>query len=122
MTDAIRIRKLLVPKYRDQMIGSMKTQAYAYGNRDVNYFCPSVRMGMATAVALEVSNLLQSAHVDFCLPPGRTVRFLEHIAGTRVKNRVIADIPMKRIQRHPRLAFVSRVRWRQMMAGRTQHQ
>lgn len=96
----------------------MTRQPRASGKRNVDYFCPTVRMGMATAAALESTEILRSAHVDFCVPPGKTARLLERMGGSRVKNRIIRDIPMNRIHRHPQLALISRARWIHMKAGR----
>lgn len=86
--------------------------------RNIDYFCTSVRMGMATAAALESAGRLRSAHVDLCVPPGRTARSLERIAGPRVKNRIVSDIPMSRIHVHPQLTLASRVRHMRSIAGR----
>ena len=66
-----------------------------------DFFCPSVRMGLQTAVALESVALLRSVHTDVCLPPGRAARVLERVAGPRVANRVVESIPAERIHRHP---------------------
>lgn len=83
-----------------------------------DYFCPSIRMGLRTAIALESAALLQSAHVDMCLPPGRAARALELVAGPRVANRVVSGIPVARIHRHPQIAVIARVRRRLRLAGR----
>lgn len=83
-----------------------------------DYFCPSIRRNLQTAVALESAALLRSAHVDFCLPPARIARSLERIAGPRVVNRVVRDIPSARIHRHPQLMIASRVRQRLYLSGR----
>jgi glycosyltransferase involved in cell wall biosynthesis len=82
-----------------------------------DFFCPSVRMGLQTAVALESVALLRSVHTDACLPPGRAARVLERVAGPRVANRVVGGIPAERIHRHPQLAVASRVRRRLLMSG-----
>ena len=74
-------------------------------------------MGLRTAIALESVALLRSAHVDACLPPGRTARVLERLAGPRVANRVVAGIPAERIHRHPQLMVASRVRRRLVLSG-----
>jgi glycosyltransferase involved in cell wall biosynthesis len=83
-----------------------------------DYFCPIVRMGLRTAIALESAALLRSAHVDICLPPGRTARVLERVAGPRVANRVVSGIPAARLHRHPQLTVTSRIRRRLRLAGR----
>jgi glycosyltransferase involved in cell wall biosynthesis len=85
---------------------------------DFDYFCPGIRMGLQTAVALESAALLRSAHVDACLPPGRAARALERIGGLRVANRVVQDIPPARIHRHPQLMIANRVRQRLLLSGR----
>jgi glycosyltransferase involved in cell wall biosynthesis len=85
---------------------------------DFDYFCPGIRMGLQTAVALESAALLRSAHVDACLPPGRAARALERVAGPRVANRVVRDIPSARIHRHPQLMIANRARQRRMLSGR----
>ena len=85
---------------------------------DFDYFCPSIRRDLQTAVALESAALLRSAHVDFCLPPGKAARSLERVAGPRVANRVVRDIPLARIHRHPQLTIASRVRQRLYLSGR----
>ena len=82
-----------------------------------DFFCPSVRMGLQTAVALESVALLRSVHTDVCLPPGRAAHVLERFAGPRVANRVVGGIPAERIHRHPQLAVASRVRRRLLMSG-----
>jgi len=74
-------------------------------------------MGLQTAVALESAALLRSAHIDACLLPGRTARVLEHVAGPRVANRVVRDLPAARIHRHPQLAIAARARRRLELAG-----
>jgi glycosyltransferase involved in cell wall biosynthesis len=84
----------------------------------VDYFSPGIRMGIQNAVALESAALLGSVHVDACLPPGRTANVLKLIAGPRMTNRVIEDIPMARIHRHPQLTVASRIRRRLLMSGR----
>ena len=83
-----------------------------------DFFCPSIRMGLQTAVALESVALLRSVHTDTCLPPGRAARVLERVAGPRVANRVVGGIPAERIHRHPQLTVASRVRRRLLMSGR----
>ena len=85
---------------------------------DFDYFCPSIRRNLQTPVALESAALLRSAHVDFCLPPGRAARSLKRVAGPRVANRVVRDIPMARIHRHPQLMIASQVRQRLYLTGR----
>jgi glycosyltransferase involved in cell wall biosynthesis len=85
---------------------------------DFDYFCPGIRMGLQTAVALESAALLRSAHVDACLPPGRVARALERVAGPRVANRVVRDIPPARIHRHPQLMIANRARQRLLLSGR----
>lgn len=82
-----------------------------------DFFCPSVRMGLQTAVALEWAALLRSVHVDACLQPGRAARVLERVAGPRVANRVVRGIPAERIHKHPQLTVASRVRRRLLMSG-----
>jgi glycosyltransferase involved in cell wall biosynthesis len=84
----------------------------------MDYFCPSIRMGLLTARALESASLLRSVHVDVGLPPGRAARLLERVAGPRAANRVIADIPPERLHLHPQITVASRVRRRLMLAGR----
>jgi len=69
-------------------------------------------MGMATAAALESSGLLESAHVSVCLSPGPTARVLTRIAGPRVTNRLLKDIPPARIHAHPWLAIAAHARRR----------
>lgn len=79
-----------------------------------DYFSPGgIRMGLHTAIALEKLSLLRSAHVDACLQPGRTARFLERVAGPRVANRIVRDIPPARIHSHPQLFAAARV-WRRL--------
>jgi hypothetical protein len=90
----------------------------AAGALGVDYFSPSVRMGLQTAVALESAALLQSAHVDACLRPGRASRALGQVAGPRVANRVVQGIPAGRIHNHPQLAIVGRLRRHLILAGR----
>jgi len=85
---------------------------------DFDYFCPSIRRNLQTAVALESAGLLRSAHVDFCLPPGQIARSVERVAGPRAANRVVRDIPSTRIHRHPQLMIASRVRQRLYLSGR----
>ena len=82
-----------------------------------DFFCPGIRMGLQTAVALESAALLRSAHVDACLRPGRAARILECVAGPRVANRVVTGIPAERIHRHPQLAIAARVRRHQLLSG-----
>ncbi len=82
-----------------------------------DYFCPGIRMGLRTAVALESVALLGSVHVDACLQPGRAARVLERIAGPRVANYVVAGIPAERIHWHPQLTVASRVRRRLVLSG-----
>ena len=84
----------------------------------VDYFCPSIRMGLQNAVALESAALLRSAHVDACLSPGKAASALRYIAGPRTMNRVVENIPMARIHRHPQITIVSRIRRRLRLAGR----
>ena len=84
----------------------------------LDYFCPGIRMGLQTAVALESAALLRSAHVDACLPPGRAARALQHLAGRRVANRVVRDIAPARIRSHPQLMIANRVRQRLLLSGR----
>ena len=83
----------------------------------VDYFSPNVRMGLQTAVALQSAALLRSAHVDVCLRPGRTARALERVAGPRVANHVVRDVPAARIRLHPQLAVASRIRRRLLLSG-----
>jgi glycosyltransferase involved in cell wall biosynthesis len=85
---------------------------------DFDYFCPGIRMGLQTAVALESAALLRSAHVDACLPPGRAARALERVAGPRLANRVVRDIPPARIYGHPQLMIANRARRRLLLSGR----
>jgi glycosyltransferase involved in cell wall biosynthesis len=85
---------------------------------DFDYFCPGIRMGLQTAVALESAALLRSAHVDACLPPGRAARALQRVAGPRVANRVVRDIAPARIHNHPQLMIANRARQRLLLAGR----
>jgi glycosyltransferase involved in cell wall biosynthesis len=84
----------------------------------VDYFSPSIRMGLQNAVALESAALLRSVHVDACVSPGKTASVLKCIAGPRTKNRVIEGIPMARIHMHPQLTVVSRIRQRLLLSGR----
>jgi glycosyltransferase involved in cell wall biosynthesis len=74
-------------------------------------------MGLQTAVALQSAALLRSAHVDVCLRPGMAARALERVAGPRVANHVVRDVPAARIRLHPQLAVVSRVRRRLLLSG-----
>jgi glycosyltransferase involved in cell wall biosynthesis len=83
-----------------------------------DYFCPGIRMGLQTAVALESAALLRSAHVDVCLASGRAARTLERAVGSRVANRVVRDIPPARIRRHPQLMIANRARQRLLLSGR----
>ena len=85
----------------------------------IDYFSPSIRMGVQNAVALESAALLRSAHVDACLIPGRTAAAVKRIAGPRTTNRIIEGIPLARIHRHPQLTIASRIRRRSMLAGRS---
>lgn len=82
-----------------------------------DFFCPSVRMGLQTAAALESVAHLRSVHTDVCLTPGRAARILERVAGPRVANRVVEGIPAERIHKHPQLAVASRIRRRLLMSG-----
>jgi glycosyltransferase involved in cell wall biosynthesis len=82
-----------------------------------DYFCPGMRMGLQTAVALESAALLRSAHLDVCLLPGRAARVLERVAGPRVANRVVRGLPGARIHRHPQLAVAARVRQHRRLSG-----
>lgn len=83
-----------------------------------DYFSPSIRRDMQTAAALESAALLRSAHIDFCVPPGRSARSLERVMGPRAANRIVRNIPPARIYRHPQLTIASRVRQRLYMLGR----
>ena len=67
------------------------------------------------------SNLRRSCGAptfDACLLPGLTARLLRHVAGPRVDNRVVQDLPAARIHRHPQLLATARVRRRLALAGR----
>lgn len=75
-------------------------------------------MGLRTAAALESGALLRSVHVDACLVPGPTARFLRRVVGPLVENRVVRDIPAARIRNHPQLMAAARVRRRLAWAGR----
>jgi glycosyltransferase involved in cell wall biosynthesis len=75
-------------------------------------------MGLQTAAALESAGLLRSLHVDACLFPGRTARVLERVAGPRVGNRVVRDVPAARIHRYPQLTIALRARRRLLRSGR----
>lgn len=92
--------------------------AGAGGAPAVDYFCPGIRMGLQTAVALESAAMLRSAHVDVCLTPGRAARLLELAAGPRVANRVVSGVPAARIHRHPQLTVAARARRRLQLSGR----
>jgi len=84
----------------------------------IDYFSPSIRMGLQNAVALESAGLLRSVHVDACLPPGKVANALKHIAGPRTMNRVLDGIPMTRIQMHPQITVAARIRRRLRLSGR----
>jgi glycosyltransferase involved in cell wall biosynthesis len=84
----------------------------------LDYVSPGIRMGLQTAVALESAGLLRSLHVDACLFPGRTARALERLAGPRVENRVVLDVPAARVHRYPQLAIALRARRRLQLSGR----
>jgi alpha-maltose-1-phosphate synthase len=84
----------------------------------VDYFSPSIRMGLQTAVALESAALLRTAHVDVCLQPGRTARVLEGLTGPRAANRVVWGVPAERIHCHPQLTIAGHARRRLLLAGR----
>ena len=84
-----------------------------------DYFSPGgVRMGLQTAIALDKLSLLHSVHVDACLQPGITARFLERVAGPRVTNRIVRDIPAARVYNHPQLFAAARYRQRQQLSGK----
>jgi len=83
-----------------------------------DYFCPGPRMGLRTGAALESVGLLRSAHVDACLLPGLTARLLRQVAGPRVDNRVVHDVPAARLHRHPQLLATAQIRRRLALAGR----
>ena len=85
---------------------------------EFDHFCPGIRMGLQTAAALESAALLRSVHVDVCMPPGRAARALERVAGPRVANRVVRDIPPARIHRHPQLMIANRARQHLLLSGR----
>lgn len=74
-------------------------------------------MGLQTAIALENLSLLRSTHVDACLQPGRVARFLEKVAGPRVANRIVKDLPPERIHNHPQLFAAARVWQRRLLSG-----
>jgi glycosyltransferase involved in cell wall biosynthesis len=93
-------------------------QRQALGSLSLDYFCPSIRMSLQTAVALESENLLRSAHVDACLLPGKLAEAIERLGGPRVANRIVAGIPGKRIHRHPQLMVANRVLQRLNLSGR----
>ncbi len=95
----------------------MSTAFTGRRERAVDYFSPSVRMGLATAVALESGGLLRSAHVDACLAPGWAARALARAAGQRTMNRVVAGIPAARLRRHPQLLVLARARRRMVLSG-----
>lgn len=82
-----------------------------------DYFSPGIRMGLATAAALETAGLLGSAHVGVYLSPGPTARVLKRIAGPRVANRIVNDIPAARIRSHPQLTIATQVRRRLLLSG-----
>ena len=82
-----------------------------------DYFCPGVRMGFQTPIALESAGLLRSAHVDVCFTPGDAARALSMIAGARVANRVVHGVPRERIRLHPQLTAAARFRRRLLLSG-----
>lgn len=59
----------------------MKTLQRAADKRNVDYFCPNVRMGTAIAAALEAAGFLRSAQADFCVPPAATADALRRVVG-----------------------------------------
>jgi glycosyltransferase involved in cell wall biosynthesis len=95
----------------------LKAPREAEGTVAFDYFCTGIRMGLQTAVALESTAHLRSVHVDACLLPGKAAGALERIAGPRVANRVVRDIPAARIHRHPQLTIAARVRRRLRLSG-----
>jgi glycosyltransferase involved in cell wall biosynthesis len=99
------------------VIAAGESAREAGGTPAFDFFCPGIRMGLQTAVALESAALLRSAHVDACLRPGRAAHILERVAGPRVANRVVTGIPAARLHSHPQLAIAARVRRRQLLSG-----
>ena len=93
-------------------------QRQALGSLSLDYFCPSIRMALQTAVALESENLLRSAHVDACLLPGKLAGAIERIGGPRAANRIVTGIPRERIHRHPQLLIAVRVLRHLNLSGR----
>jgi glycosyltransferase involved in cell wall biosynthesis len=96
---------------------ALRTPREAGGALAFDYFCPGIRMGFQTAMALESAALLRSAHVDVCLAPGKAARVLERAAGPRVANRVVRGVPAARIHRHPQLTIAARIRRRLRLSG-----
>lgn len=78
--------------------------------RAYTHLMPSARMQLLVPRALAYRDLLDELHIDACVPKWLPEEALCSILGSRADNRVLRDVPLRKVRMHPEIFALSRLR------------